>query len=291
MTHRFRSAWLWLAGALALLACQPAAATPPGGDGTRQAGPFAISAHGMRVGDSSRFLRTGNPFGSQRTRVYEVRWNGRAVELPVIGKRFWQVLHLPDAAQPALLVANGPRLHLVAESAGQLEIHALAPESGNTSVQWLDSADGQPAPPIPPLGLDRADATPRTTLAGGRWLYLNNRLLLDLHTLKRVPVEPWLTEGQGETQVSMNASNSPAVALSPGRTRFVLKGQGRDHGRGGEAFGVLLQIDLATGKPLALRLDQQPVPQAGLGAIDAAWIATHLKWTRGPDGREQLGPR
>lgn len=289
MTRRFRSVWLWLAGAL--FTGHPVAATPPGVDGTRQVGPFAVSAHGKSSGNSSLFLRTGNPFGRLDSRVYEVRWNGRPVELPVIGKRFWQVLDLPDAKRPALLVANGPRLHLVAENAGQLEIHALAPESGNAAVQWIDGANGQPAPPIPPLGLDRADDKPRTTLAGGRWLYLNNRLLLDLHTLQRVPVEPWLTEGRGETQVSMNASNSPAVALSPGRTRFVLRGEGQDAGRGGDSFGVLLLIDLATGKPEALRLDRQLTPYPSLGSVDADWIAAHLKWTRGSDGRERLGPR
>ena len=289
MTRRFRSVWLWLAGAL--FTAHPVAATPPGGDGTRQVGPFAVSAHGKSSGNSSLFLRTGNPFGRLDMRVYEVRWNGRPVELPIIGRRFWQVLHLPAATRPALLVVNGPRLHLVAENAGQLEIHALAPESGNTAVQWVDSAEGQPATPMPALGLDRADATPRTTLAGGRWLYLNNRLLLDLHTLARVPVEPWLTVGQGETQISMNASNSPAVALSPGRTRFVLRGEGQDAGRGGERFDVLLLIDLATGQPEALRLDRQLTPYANLGTIDAGWIATHMKWTRGQDGREQLGPR
>lgn len=214
MTRRFRSAWLWLAGAL--FTGHPVAATPPGVDGTRQVGPFAVSAHGKSSGNSSLFLRTGNPFGRLDSRVYEVRWNGRPVELPVIGKRFWQVLDLPDAKRPALL---------------------------------------------------------------------------DLHTLQRVPVEPWLTEGQGETQVSMNASNSPAVALSPGRTRFVLRGEGRDAGRGGDSFGVLLLIDLATGKPEALRLDRQLTPYPSLGSIDADWIAAHLKWTRGSDGRERLGPR
>jgi hypothetical protein len=289
MTGRYRSLWRWLAAAL--FAGHAAAAAPPGGDGTRQVGPFAISAHGKSVGNSALFLRTGNPFGSQSMREYEVRWNGRPVELPVIGKRFWQVLHLPDAPQPALLVANGPRLHLVTENGGRLEVHPLAPESGSAALQWLDSADGQPAPPLGAMARDRADATPRTTLAGGRWLYLNNRLLLDVHTLTRVPVEPWLDQGQGEKLISMNASNSPAMALSPGRTRFVLRGQGQDQARGGERFEMLMLIDMATGKPTALRLDRERTPYAEPAAIDAAWIATHLQWSRGPDGRERLQPR
>jgi hypothetical protein len=289
MGRRFQSVSLLLAGTL--IACSAAAAAPAAGDGSRQVGPFEISARVRSSGDSARFLRSGNPFGNRSVREYEVRWNGRSIELPVIGKRFWQALHLPDAPQPALLVVNGPRLHLVVDSGGRLDVRALAPDSGNFAVQWLDNTDGQPAAPVAGLGLDRTDDAPRTTLSGGRWLYLNNRLLLDLRTLATVAVEPWLDQGQGETVVSMNASNSPAIALSPGRTRFVLRGQGQDFGRGGERFDLLMLIDLATGKPEALRLDPGRTPYANLGAIDAAWIATHLQWTRGPDGRERLQPR
>jgi len=289
MSFRLRSVLPMLASTL--VACVAAAAAPDSGDGSRQVGPFEINARVRSIGDSGRFLRSGNPFGSRTVREYEVRWNSRPVELPVIGKRFWQALHLPDAPQPTLLVVNGPRLHLVVDGGGRLDIRALAPDSGNFAVQWLDSADGQPAAPVAGLGLDRADDAPRTTLSGGRWLYLNNRLLLDLRTLATVPVEPWLHHGQGETVINMNASNSPAVALSPGRTRFVLRGEGQDYGRGGERFDLLLVIDLATGKPEALRLDPKRTPYGDLDAIDAAWIATHLQWTRGPDGRERLQPR
>ncbi len=288
MGRLFRYASLLLAGALV---AGSMAAAPAAADGSRKAGPFEISAHERRIGDSGRFLRSGNPFGSQSVREYEVRWNGRPVELPASGKRFWQALQLPDAAQPALLVVTGPRLHLIADAGGRLDIRPLAPDSGNLAVQWLDSAEGQPGAPLARLGRDRLDDPPRTTLSGGRWLYLNNRLLLDLRTLNTVPVEPWLDQGQGETVVQMNASNSPAVALSPGGTRFVLRGEGRDYGRGGERFDVLLLIDLASGKPEALRLDPGRTPYRDLDAIDAAWIAAHLRWTRGADGREQLQPR
>jgi hypothetical protein len=168
--------------ASALVACSAAAAAPAAGDGSRQVGPFEISARIRSSGDSARFLRSGNPFGSQSVRKYQIRW------------------------------------------------------------------------------------------------------------MATVPVEPWLDQVQGDTVVNMNASNSPAVALSPGRTRFVLRGEGQDYGRGGECFDLLLLIDLATGKPEALRLDPRRTPYANLDAIDAAWIATHLQWTRGPDGRERLQP-
>jgi hypothetical protein len=53
----------------------------------------------------------------------------------------------------------------------------------------------------------------------------------------------------------------------------MLRGEGRDYGRGAERFDLLMLIDLATGKPGALRLAPGRAPYANLDAINAAWIA------------------
>lgn len=285
MRRHLREAALAIVGLLAATGAGTAA--PP--DGTRQAGPFEITAHARRVGDSGRFLRSGNPFGSLPMRDYSVRWNGQPVEVKPIGRRFWHVLQLPRSERPALLVINGPAVHLVVDAGPALDIRALAPDSGSLSLQALDGPSGQPTPPIRSvLGMDRPDEPPTTAVPDGRWLYLNRRVLLDLRTLASVPVEPWLREGQGEAVVEMNASNADAVALSPGRTRFVLPAEGQDFRRGGERFHLLMLIDTTTGKPEALRLDPARTPYRDLSAIDAAWIATHLRWVTDPSGRERL---
>lgn len=52
-----------------------------------------------------------------------------------------------------------------------------------------------------------------------------------------------------------------AAGLFPGRTRFVLHGWGRDYGRNGERFAVLMTFDQATSNPQALRLDLRRTPQ------------------------------
>jgi hypothetical protein len=266
-------------------------AAAAGAEASRRVGPFEITAHGKRVGDSGRWMRTGNPFGSYAVREYAVSWQARPVRVPGTGERFWQALHLPDAPRPALLLTQGPNLHLVSEVDGRLETRALAPESGSSALQWLDGDGGQPGPEIPGFFLDRIEAAPTTTLSGGRWLYVRHRLALDLRTLATVNVEPWLREGQGEAVVEMNASNSPARALSPGGTRFVVAGEGRDYRRDGERFDLLMLIDLASGKPEGLRLDRGRTPYRELGDIDAAWIARHFRWARDAAGREVLQPR
>lgn len=260
-------------------------------EASRRIGPFEITAHSKRVGDSGRWMRTGNPFGSYAVREYTVTWQGRKLSVPGAGDRFWQALHLPDAPRPALLLTNGPNLHLVSEVDGRLEMRALAPESGSSAAQWLDSQGGQPGPEIRGFFLDRIETAPTAALSGGRWLYLRHRLALDVRTLSTVNVEPWAREGQGEAVVDMNASNSPARALSPGGSRFVLAGEGQDYRRDGERFDLLMLIDLATGKAQGLRLDRSHTPYRDLGEIDTAWIARHFRWERDAAGREGLLPR
>jgi hypothetical protein len=290
MIRRLHRLGLLLAGASVAWATAGTAAAASA-EASRRVGPFEITAHSKRVGDSGRWMRTGNPFGSYAVREYTVTWQGRKLSVPGGGERFWQALHLPDAPRPALLLTHGPNLHLVSEVDGRLETRALAPESGSSSMQWLDSDGGQPGPEIPGFFLDRIEAPPTAALSGGRRLYLRHRLALDVRTLTTVDVEPWAREGQGEAVVEMNASNSPAIALSPGGTRFVLAGEGRDYRRGGERFELLLLIDLATGKAEGLRLDAGRTPYARPGDIDAGWIVRHFRWERDAAGREGLRPR
>jgi hypothetical protein len=288
MTGRLRRA-MTAAGALAASVLFGMAAAR--GAETRQVGPFEITAQTHRIGDSGAFLRSGNPFRTEKVREYTVRWNGKPVEVPVIGRRFWQALDLPRARRPALLLITGPRMHLVVDEGDRLDIRPLAPESGSDSLQWLDSASGQPEPPIRRLGLDRIADTPNTTLDGGRWLYVNRRLLLDTHALSTVSVEPWHRRGEGEAVVEVNASTTDAIALSPGRTRFVLPAEGQDYTRNGERFEALMLIDTASGKPEVLRLDRARTPYGTLFDVDGAWIAARLRWVTRDGGRETLVAR
>jgi hypothetical protein len=236
-------------------------------------------------------MRTGNPFGSYAVREYGVAWGGRPVTVGNGVDRFWQVLQLPLAQQPTLLLTNGPNLHVVTDAGGRLVVQALAPDAGGDTLQWLDGPAGQPGAEFPGFGQDRAEAAPQTELSGGRWLYVRHRLVLDAETLATFPVEPWARAGEGESVIEMNASTSPAVAFSPGRTRLVLPAEGRDYGRGGERFDLLLVVELATGKPEPLRLDAAQTPYDGAGAIDAAWVDRYFRWARDASGREVLVPK
>jgi hypothetical protein len=283
-----RRVFAWLLVLFAAGATAGATAGAAAGNGSREVGPFAITAHVKRTSDSARWMRTGNPFGTLKVREYSVAWRGEKLQLDGGVTRFWLVLELGDAPHPALLLSNGPALFLVADIDGRLEARALAPESGSSTLQWLDAVNGGPGKELSGFAPESLDTPPATRLAGGRWLYLHHRLLLDVHQLRTVQVEPWASEGRGEAVVEMNASNSPALALSPGRTRFVLYGEGRDYRRGGERFDLLLLIGLDDGRPEPLRLDPARTPFLSFEDINADWIAARFVWVVDADGRERL---
>ncbi|MCK6508322.1 hypothetical protein L6R53_34020, partial [Myxococcota bacterium] len=101
-----------------------------------------ITQHAKRIGDGGLFMRTGNPFGTQRMREYSISHRGRNVAVPGLGERHFQVLELPDAPRPALLLASGMRYHLVVDEGDHAEVRELAPQASDSALQWLDSANG-----------------------------------------------------------------------------------------------------------------------------------------------------
>ena len=284
---RTSSLWILLFAAVAGSANAAGSGDDPA---ERRVGSFVITQHAKRIGDGGLFMRTGNPFGTQRMREYSISHRGRNVVVPGLGERHFQVLELPDAPRPALLLASGMNYHLVVDEGDHAEVRDLAPQASDGALQWLDSDNGQPGPQSAGYGLDRIDSPPNLRLAGGRLLYLRHRVVLDVGTLTARPVEPWWHQGKGKGDVEMNASNSPAIALSPGRTRFVLAGDGRDWASD-ERFQALLVVDLATGKPDGVRIDASLVGPGQGVPIDAAFVARHYRWEHDARGREVLALR
>ena len=287
-----------LAGLLAVLLAGlggPAAAfTAP--KATLVHGPFEIQAQERRISSGSFPNQGGNPFATRPVTEFTVRWRGRAVEGPGRGSRFWQVLRLPDAPQPALLLVARD-FTLVSEQDGQLKVQPLASESASLAeAQWLDSAGGQPGE-SQSWGLshvdlkDAATLDARTRLQGGRWLRLGSRQLLDLQTLAVHAVEPWVPMRPGEPVTSLSRAGDEVRAFSPGRTAYVLAGSQYDYARGkGQVHGLLV-VDIASGTASELRVDRRRMPFAGTDDMDRAWIAHYFEWQRDASGREQLLPR
>ncbi len=278
-----------LAGLASALLAACALARSPQAE-TLQHGPFEIVAQPRRISTGSFPNTSSNPFATREVTHLFLRWRGRAVTVPGRGDRFWQVLRLVDAPQPALLLVQQD-FTLVTERDGQLQVQPLA--SAGTSLaeaQWLDSRDGQPGEPQS-WGIARVQVATDSLLQGGRFLRLGSQLVLDVQQLHLHRVEPWVPMVPGRAVTSLSREGDRVRAFSPGRTQYVLTGSQTDYARGeGEVHGLLV-VDIARGNAYELRVDPRQVPFSSVQDMDLAWINRHFVWQRDAAGQERLVPR
>lgn len=259
-------------------------------------GPFEIVAQERRISSGTFPNQGGNPFATRPVSGFTVRWRGQPVEVPGRGDRFWQVLRLPDAPHPALLLVARD-FTLVSEQDGQLKVQPLSAQSASLAeAQWLDSEGGQPGESqswgISHVDLkNAAELDARTRLQGGQWLRLGSQLVLDLRTLAVHKVEPWLPVRPGEPVTGLSRAGDEVRAFSPGRTAYVLAGSQYDYGRGkGQVWGLIV-VDIASGIASELRVERRRMPFAGTDDLDRDWIAHYFEWQRDAAGRERLVSR
>ncbi len=256
-------------------------------------GPFEIVAQGRRISTGAFPNTSGNPFSTMEVTGFSVRHRGKPVTV-VHGERrlerFWRVVRLTDAPQPALLVSTTD-IHLLTEEAGQLVIRAASEPSTDTAqVQWLDTGDGQPGP-VQVFAIQKVDPTGGTELRGGRWLRLGPRMVLDVQTLRMYPIRPWVPSGSGRPMEGATASGVRALGFSPGRTQYVSLSSARDPARGNETFPALVVVDIPTGDSYGQWIAPGPMRFLDIDSVTPDWIAHYFRWTRAADGAERLEPR
>lgn len=277
-----------------LLAAMPAllAACGVGGAAQRetlQHGPFEVVAEGRRISAGGFPNTSGNPFRTLEVTSFSVRHQGRPVVVQHGNRkvdRYWAVLRLPSAPQPALLVAT-TNVHLVTVEAGQPVVRHFDPEPGTdvATLQWLDSPAGQPGPVLH-FGIQRTAAA-ETLLQGGRWL-LGKRAVLDVQTLRLLPYDGVLHDQPGEPGqplTGLNAMGRPALAFSPQRTQFVALGSD-DQNRPG-----LLVVDIAQNRRYAVPIDTGAMRLREPADATPAWLAHHYTWVRDSSGQDRLQAR
>ncbi len=274
-------------------AAGPQSAALPLPTGTLAHGPFEIVAGARRISTGSFPNQGGNPFASREVSEFQVRWRGKAVAAPGGNQRFWRVLRLQGAPRPALLLVTTGFVLATEDAAGQLQVTPIKAESASLAeVQWLDSVDSQPGR-SQSFGIEAvADIQAGTQLAGGRWLRLGSRSVMDVSTLRVYPVDPWVPMIPGVPITSISREGDEVRAFSPGRSQYVLAASGIDYGRADQAHAYgLLVVDIAQGTGVELRMDRKRFRFAEPDDINAAWINHHFAWQRDSAGRERLVPR
>ena len=282
-----RGHWMKIALLATLLACNAGW----GANGSRDAPPatagsLAIETRLRRISAGGFPNTSGNPFARVPVTLFRVLFEGRPVVVDLGGldvEEFPAAWILDGAPRPAVLaVAAGA--YLVSERDGRVETTVLvAPDGDLPRLQWLDARDGRPAEPIE-VAIRDARGEP-LRLAGGRWLLLARRVLLDVATLESRPVDWWRSASE---PAEYNPSNSPVKALSPGGTQIVLVGN-RD--RDGRYEYALVVVDLPTNRAYAVPFDAAATRFDSIADVTPAWIAHSFEWRRAADGGERLAPR
>lgn len=256
---------------------------------TLQHGPFEIVAEGRRVSAGGFPNTSGNPFRTLEVTSFSVRHQGKPVVVqhgPRRTDRFWAVLRLAGAPQPALLLATTD-VHLLTLEGGAPVVRHLDPEptTGSASLQWLDSHGGQPGPVLQ-FGIRRTAAA-ETLLEGGRWL-LGRRSVLDVQTLQLMPWSGWLersSDSSPQPQAGLNVSGRPALAFAPQRTAFVALGSDDANQPG------LLVVDFVHNRRQAVPIDTAATRLREPADATPAWLEHHYAWVRDANGQERLQPR
>ncbi|MBL8341658.1 MAG: hypothetical protein JNL30_09335 [Rubrivivax sp.] len=259
-------------------------------------GPFEIVAEGRRISSGTFPNTSGNPFASIEVISFSVRWRGREVEVPVVGRRFWRVLRLADAPRPALLVSTTD-FHLLTEEDGQLRVQSLGPKSTNIArVQWLDSEQGQPGPVLM-FGIERVLPDDGTLLRGGRWLRLPYNRMLDVKTLTLHETRPRAPQREGVALPALRADDSPALMLAPDQGSYVtgvaIYDRARHLATGKVHYRHALVVLHITGaeEAYALPLDRSVTRYIDGSDFSVPWLQHHFEWKRDAAGRDRLEAR
>jgi hypothetical protein len=290
-----RSFWLCLFVGLVVSGCgsRSDSADKLPTTGTVVHGPFEIVASIRRISTGTFPNQGGNPFATVAVSDFQLRWRGKNVSAPSGTQKFWTILRLVGAPRPSVLLVTSGFVLVSEDDSGKLQMTPLSCESNTLAEsQWLDADGGQPGP-VALYGIGEVnDLESGTTLAGGRWLRLGSRCVIDVNTLVVHRVTPWVPIVPGVPITSISREGDTARAFSPGKTKYVLAAAGIDYGTADQrhAYGFLV-VDIATGVATEFRVNRQRYRFAGADDLTPAWMDHNFRWQRDANGREQFVPR
>lgn len=291
-----RMKWFGLA---ALLGCNSGKNT--NAQGSLVSGPFEVCWEVETSRSGAWFNNGGSPNAKVKTSWFSVKYNGKQVQVPGYNpyadsnmeppskikpvKHFWQALVLKDAPKPAILVGIHS-MHLLTEENGELKIIPLHEQDGDfATYQWLDSDNGQPGP------MNRVylgdDSGASRYLAGGRYLMINSRVVLDVQTLEVSPFD-LITYEVLQKLHQYHAGNSFVAQFSPGKSQMVLIGS-RDNPENRLLYQYgLVVIDFKKNQAYDVPFDRTDTRFFSIWGADQKWLNTYFEWVRAPSGEERI---
>lgn len=234
----------------------------------------------------------GSLIGSHTTSYFKINYQGKPVVLTnKEGKKaqIWEARFLTDAPKTAIL-ATSNSIFLITDdnrSAGAGQVHTSTVVSGVGDLctyQWLDSEHGQPGRAQSSTPTDNSGAS--RFLSGGRFLLVDERSVLDVHTLAIYPFD-LISEGSIKRTDGFVRVSSRLVSFSPGKTQLVFLGTRYNNQRNRSEY-AMLGVDFVKDQVYAVPF--RPSDMQFIWAEDATsdWFATYFDWATDSAGKETL---
>ncbi|MFH0780508.1 MAG: hypothetical protein V2B20_00935, partial [Pseudomonadota bacterium] len=261
-------------------------------------GPFEILTESQRI-SSGRFPNISGSF-FEKMPVASYRVNHKGIHQNVSGidensgkmvtyEEFWDALILDDAPHPSLIVGC-IGVYLMTERDGRVSVDTLAPITTDiATLQWIDEPGG--------LGqvyaiTIRDSSKESHHFRGGRYLLVNNRVVLDVATLNRIVLPSGAQTISGPPAI-FHANWIPRW-LSPGRTQyaFISTRNRMANNQVVDSDYAVVVVNFAAGSAYAVPFDRNQLhyyiaEYEPLSEKDT-WFSRHFRWTRDSGGIERL---
>lgn len=278
-----------LTGLFALLGCSSNAQNQV----TR--GPFAISYTLER--DYSLNLYNSNSngklIGTHTTSYFRISYQGKRVALTTTeGKKaqIWEARFLSDAPGNTIL-ATGNSIYLITDDnrsagAGQVRTSTIIDNVGDLcTYQWLDSDHRQPGREQTRTPMDNSGSS--RFLSGGRFLLVDGRSVLDVHTLTNHPFDLISEAVIQQSDGFVRVSDAHLVSFSPGQTQLVFLGNRYNHERNRSEY-ALLAVDFVNNQTYAVPFRASATHFLWMDDATPDWFATYFDWKTDSQGKEVL---
>ena len=265
-------AMMTLSSLLTLLGCNSRPAVE-----TFEYPPFSIKKR--RVVEKRFRFNEGTTSKSVFTK-YQLRYKDQLVTFPssldentgVSG--IWKAYYLKDAPKPTFIIASN-QVFLVTEENGEAKVsHVPKNHSNYSTLQWLDSENGQPGPKEEIL--IREDTTD-CSLEGGEYLLINQHVVLRVSDLKMFSFKYNYLKTD-------DYYPGNAVAFSPDKEAVVYMGSKRDERTEYGYKYAMTVYEYKTGEGYALPFERTETRLRDAYRVGPDWVNTYFEWTKGDSG-------
>ncbi len=249
-------------------------------------GPFVIRA------DASTHKTYNINYGmSKQTSIsYSIWYEGKPVVFPSslqtnTGLAFlWKVYTLPDAPTPTLL-AGSQSLYLIYIKDGQIIVEPVVEQSSDfASVQFLDSAGGQPGAFMEVFSKsDTLEMNQLDSLKGGRYLLVSGHVVMDIHNGKS-----WLFN-KDNNAVDNYSYPQPrgALAFSPDQKKIVFNSAfqswNTEESKLPDSEHAIVVYDFEADKGYTVLYDDTDTRMKNIIDINLDWFNTYFEWNTNGD--------